>query len=635
LAGGQSAPASLQAIAPRQAVLVCYCPSLERLGETWNLFVPLLDSDDILLGTASAGLEELDKGFLRVWSARGGVTMGDLAAALPGEVLLGWMPRSSKGGAAFRADDWVLIARRLRDRDEAVRNLWQRVVSRMAKGGQSERLQLAGVAVEQVTWEENTPSELTVPRSRKGHTAPREFGASDGAKSISFDGIRRIERRALSLGLSENLVFFSPSRAERLGPWIAAAVEHTGAVGLNAGLRRTIQGSNEAGELVLALQATPPAWASSAQTDVERRLGARPDNVLLSQARLLNGVIARRGDQIILDAEATVLPMPGWAAQILATLGDGAAFSATDNLVGEISVRADLSRLWTTLHGVLDEGWPVVGFALDTFLAPLGGQNGDGAALLAATLGIRAATFSFRPSRTDEIGRSWAIAVEVRDRERFAQLEPRLETLLETFTFAPARYDVGPDGRLRGRAQTAATSAPAVVPRLCVAQWNSYFIIGGSRGALEKAIQAVSAKPAIAANPVRLRLLTDLLRVSRTERRPAIAFYSEATAGLAGGRVVGGRVRRTIQTPDGEIILDSPPPPRPSPSGRSSSPPTKSSAAVAPNLLARLVGAVVVESENSVRIRVGVQPVGAQTPGPPSNVKRPPASGEKRPTIQE
>jgi hypothetical protein len=629
-ADGEALAATLSTVAPRQAVLVCYCPNLRRLSDTWDLFAPLRDSNDTLLGQASGRLGQLDKKFLRVWTERLGCTMSDLAGALPGEVLMGWMPRISASGAAFEPHGWVLVARRLPGRDEAIQGLWQRVVSRMAKGGRIERRQIGGVAVEEVVWENDSPAELTVQgRSKKKIGSPTYSALPGERKSVSFDEIRTVERRAVSLGLSEQFVFFSPSGAERLEPWIRAALERRGAAGQTDGFQALIREANRTGELVLAIQTTPPAWVPSVETEAERWLGARPDRVLLSQIRLLNAAISRRGDRIVLDAQATVLPPPGWIAQLLGAFAEGAAFSAADDAVGELSARADFGRLWTTLHAIVAEGWPAVGLALDLFLAPLGGERGEGAAQLAATVGGEAAMFAFRPTRTEDIGRSWAIALPLRDRERFALLEPRLEQLLQTFAFAPAHYDVAADGRLRARAQATATTFSTMIPRLHIAQWDSRFVVAGSQTALEKAIHAVSGKTMADGVSTRSRALSEPVSDSGP-RRPAMVFYNEMLENSLGGVPLGGRTRRTIRTPEGTIELDSPPP-EPGMSTRQSLPPATQPTTVASTPIARLVGAFIVESENSVRLRIAVEPLGSRS----GEVKRPPSAGRKEPNIQE
>jgi hypothetical protein len=237
--------------------------------------------------------------------------------------------------------------------------------------------------------------------------------------------------------------------------------------------------------------------------------------------------------------------------------------------------------------------------------------------------------FAFRPTRTEDIGRSWAIALPLRDRERFALLEPRLEQLLQTFAFAPAHYDVAADGRLRARAQATATTFSTMIPHLHIAQWDSRFVVAGSQTALEKTIHAVSGKTRADEVSTRSRALSELVSDSGP-RRPAMVFYNEMLENSPGGMSLGGRTRRTIRTPEGTIELDSPPP-EPGMSTRRSLPPATQPTTVATKPIARLVGAFIVESENSVRVKVGIQSLGSRSP----ELKQPRSGGQRKPRIQE
>ena len=630
VAAGEPSPQTLLGLAPRQAILVCYSPNLAQLADAWEVLAPLRRSDNPVFAPFSDGLEQLDRRFLQVWGGRLGVTMTDLAQALPGEVLLGWMPRASADGRAFQPDEWVLVARRSPGRDDGIRELWRRIALKIGPSGRSENKQIAGVAVEQVAWEVVVPSELTAPRRpNRNRDLPRDFAQPRGAKSATFSEIRRVERHAFSLGWGETLVFFAASPAERLSPWIAAALQRGETAGLGASLRQSLREANAAGQLVLALQAIPPAWVAPAQSDAERRFGARPENVLLSQIRSLQLVASRRDNQLVFDLQATVLPLPGWIAQILATFGEGTAFSAGDNSLAELSLQADLGRLWTTLHAILVEGWPIVSVAVDMFLAPLGGEQAQGVAQLAATLGFQLALFVFHPTTTGEIGRSWAIAVEVRDRERFAQVEPPLERLLQTFAVAPAHYDVAADGRLRARAQATATTQPLMLAGLHIAQSQSHFVVAGSPVALQQAVGSLLQRPRPAGLAALDRRLADLMPQSSAVR-PAVVFHDEVMADSANGMALGGRLRRTIRTPDGVIELDSPLPDAAAPP-RSPSPSEKPLALAASRPIARLLGAICVESENTLRLRVGLESLASRASAP----SQAPPQMKREPTIQE
>jgi len=623
--------APLFALAPRQAVLVCYCPDLERLSETWRLLSPLRESEDTLLDPAATRFRRLDEEFLQVWAKRLGLTMSDIARALPGEVLIGWMPRIPSTVAAFKPDDWVLVARRSPGRDEAVRELWRRAVANMARGGRTERRSIGGVAVEQVVQEGALPSEMTAPRrSQKSRSRPMDPAAPNKSESASFGEVRKVERRALSLGLSGEHIFFAPSRAERLEPWIHAAIERQGTIGQNNRLSVLLAGIKNEGELALAIEATPPAWVPPVASETERRLGAHPEHVLFSQARSLEGAVFRRGDQIVFDAQVTLLPPPGWAAQILGTLTEGAAFSTPDGAIAELCVHADFARLWTTLRTVLAEGWPAVGFALDTFLAPQGGKRAEGMGQLMATWGGEAAMFAFRPAAAEERRRSWAILLQLRDSEQIALFDLCLKNVLQTFSRVPAIYNVSADGRLQVRTQPAPTTTAATLADVHIAHRDAHVAIAGSRAVLEKVISAPSLQPKASRIPEGSKWMSVLFPDSRSGRRPSIVLRKEIFSHSADGLFLGGRTQRIIRTPDGTITLDSPPP-EAGDSGRPAPPIAKPPAPLASEPLARLLGALVVESENSVRARMCLQPLGSQN----VEAKRPRLESQKRPVMQE
>jgi len=628
---GEPSQVLLPIIPPRQAILVCYCPNLERLFETCDTLTPLSDSDDALLGPATARLQRLDKELLQVWAKRLGVTKNDVTGALPGGILVGWMPGDSPNAAAFERDNWVLLARRSPEREQAIRELWRRVVANKANEARLEHLQIGGVAVEQVVWEESSEAELTArgrlrtPQSDLEGVAPKT-----GQKPGSFSQVTKVRHRALSLGLSEEFVFFTPSRADRLGPWIRAAGERQTTTEQSNRPFAWIGNASSAGELILAIQAVPPAWVPPVETALERYLGPHPEHVLFSQARSLEAVVTGRGDQIVLEAKARLLPPPGWLARIVGTLSEGAAFSAAPDAVAELCVCADFERLWPTFHAVLTEGWPAVAVALDTFLAPLGGEQGEGMAPLAAALDREVAMFSFPAAEGDDMTGSWAIAVQLRDRERFAFFEPRLERLLQTFSFVTARYEVMADGRLEIRGESAATTAPMRLPRVHVAQWGLHFLVAGSPNALEKAIVAVSGGQVASQVAVGSKLLSAVLPYAWSERRPSIVASVEILPHSPGGRLFDKQMRRTIRTPGGIIVLDSPPRELRT-SVPSHLPSVKSPETAAPKPVARLTGALVVEPESSVRVMIGLQRPDWQG----GDFRRPRPGRPKEPTIQE
>jgi len=623
---------SLLASVPRQAILVFYCPSLERLAGAWELLAPVRHTKDFGLTLASEELKRVDKEFLGAWAERLGLTMDDLTRALPGEVMVGWLPRLSQRSAAFDADNWVLVARRSTDRDEALLGLWQRVTARAAKEGKIVRRPVGGIAVEEVLWEERGGAQLSPGHGSRKRSA---FGEGSGrSESQTFSGIIQVEKRGMSLGTSEQYVFFAAARAEVLEPWIRAAVEGLGAAGSSDRLRSLVREGGASGEPVLAVKVTPSAWVAPVVSETERRLGGHPLNVLLSQLRSAEAVMTQRGDQLFLDVEATVLPTPGWVARLLATLGDGAGFSGGSDCSEEISLRANFPQLWKTLRTVLMEGWPAVGMALDLLLAPLGGERDEGIAQLATTLGSHAAMFVFRPTENDDPSRTWAFALEVNDPTRFAHFEPRLELLLGTFSHVPVHYTVTADGRLQLRSRAAATTAPATAPRLHLARWDSHFAIAGSPAALQRAVRAVSARPAESVDPAGPHPSLALLGESWQGKRPAMIVYHEVMPGAAGKLSFGGQTHRVVRTQHGTFELISPPAEgettgtqkrgeRPDPAA------IKDKELVSP--VAQLAAALVVESENSVRLRVGLRCL----EGGGGETKRPRTFGRREAIMQE
>ena len=668
----ESSPGSLIAAAPRQAVLVCYSPSLERLAGAWEVLAPLRQSEDPLLGIVSFNLAQIDEGFLRVWAGRFGLTLNDLARLLPGGVMVGWTPHVSKKEARFESDEWVLVAQRSPGRDQAIRAVWQQLIARVAKEPRIERHNVEGVSIDQVVWEEVLEARLGPKRRPRVPGFEREV-LSQREESATFNDVVRSVPLAISLGLSEQYVFFTPSRAQTLVPWIRSTLAGQAYAGPTERVSALMRQMSGTGDVVLALRATPPGWVPSSESAAEKRLGAHPLHVLLSQVRSVEAVLTQRGNQVKLEAQATVLPPPGWIARLLGTFIEGAAVSGVENSSGEISVCADFAQFWKTLHIVLYEGWPVVAIALDLFLGPLSGEGGGGMTQLTTALGARATWFGFRPTSPNEIGHSWAVAGDLRAPDQFAHLEERLERFLENFSYAPIHYQLGPDGRLMLRAGIEPSTAPLRRPRLHVIQWGSHFVAAGSRPAMERAMHAVSnpQPPASTLSP------WPLFRESWQGRRPSIVLYQELTPGPPDGMMGDGRMRRTIRTTKGTFELISPPKgaksdPRASSGaggtgissagpdsgdgagkkGKTMDPPVatgrrqdaaatayRQEASSAKQPTGRVVGGIVVESENSVRLRFEVSDYQSQAPGSatPATATQPPPRpvAQRAPTIQE
>ena len=103
-------PGGLVSSWPPQAVLVCYSPSIERLSAAWDTLAAVGQTNYLTVGAVGDRLGTIDREFLRRWSGQLGLTMKDLAEALPGEVLIGWMPQISDRKAAFDSERWVLVA---------------------------------------------------------------------------------------------------------------------------------------------------------------------------------------------------------------------------------------------------------------------------------------------------------------------------------------------------------------------------------------------------------------------------------------------------------------------------------------------------------------------------------------------
>ncbi|MCX8035968.1 MAG: hypothetical protein N3D11_02715 [Candidatus Sumerlaeia bacterium] len=608
---------SLLSAAPRQAVLLLYTPNLERLAAAWMLAEPLRQTDDWLARWIASPLDALDRRLLSSWRDRTGLALSDLARALPGEVVIGWMPAGGEKSSPPHMENWVLMARRDSNRDDVLRELWRHLATRAGAAGRVERRAVGPAAVEELIWAESTAAPPATPRRPR---SPGDRPASPAPDTSLFQEIQKVERRAFSLGLSERYVFFAPTRAETLSPWVRAAVEGTGAAGRTERLDLLLRDCGRSGEPLLIIKATPPAWVASSESEKERRFGANPARVLLSQTRSLHAVLTRQGNAVQLDAEATVLPPPGWAARLLATLKTGAAVSADNACRSELVFRADLPELWKALRSVLMEGWPTVAAALDLFFAPLGGERGEGIGQLASTLGDKALLYGFHLADSAGAGGGWALALAVRQTAAFADIEPRLADFMATFGHPPVRYTVSESGKLVPRAESPATTASAYLPRIHTAMWDGHYFVAGSKGALEQAMRAVAAQSK--AVPV---------------GAASIALRHEVDEAGEGFGPFGGRVRRTIQASDGTLLeLISPPkafgslpatvaaePPRPSPDEK-----TKSTAPP----LACLSASLTVQSANIIRIQIRLD-----SHAEPARVesKVPRATSLKQPRMEE
>lgn len=601
--------APLLANVPRRAILVVHCPNLQRLTRTWESLGPLRGLDDRWIGGTLKRLERIDDGFSRTWTQRLGLNAADLYAVLPGEVVIGWMPRASKTDAAFHADEWVLIARSSPDSETAARRLWQDMKNRLAPRGRSTRRSAGGVSIEQIVWETTRKAQFSNRRPPRIPGRHREEPPSRIPRN-GFGETVTVERHAMSLGFGNGLLYFSPSRAERLDPWIANRPGSYRTTRPTERLHTLIGQARGEGEAVLAIQAIPPAWVPPVESPREIRLGGNPLYVLLSQTRSLELVVARRDDRLSLDVRSTVLPPPGWLARLLATFGESASFSAAEDNTAEVVVNADIPRLWSTLGEVLAEGWPAVRVALDTFLAPLAGASGEGAAALAESLGTNARLLVFGPGAEDAGKASWALTVDLRDPQRFALLQPRLAQLLRTFACDLVDYEVTAEGALRERARATTGGVALRAGQLHGAHSPTHFTIAGSRTALAKAIRTAhrpSNRPPDSAGQAarvdtRRRSLSSLSAIQQG-RGPAIGLFYEAIPGLT----FGGPARRLIRGPAGTIELISPPPDEPKATPAPSKTERKRPATVRPQPAARLVGALVVESEKEVRLQLGLE----------------------------
>ncbi len=603
--------------APRQAVLLLYTQNLERLAAAWTLAESLRGTDDPLARAIVSPLDALDKRLLRSWSDRTAFRVQDLARALPGEVVVGWMP--PVGGKATLPDieDWVLLARRDSNRDDAVRELWRRIAAHAGPAGRIERRMVGPAAVEEVVWAESTAAPPATPRRPR---LPGGRPATPPPDTSLFQEIQKTERRAFSFGVTEHYMFFAPSRAETLSPWIRAAVEGAGAAGRNDRLDSLLRDCGRSGELVMVIKAAPPAWVPASESEKERRFGANPARVLLSQTRSLHAVLTQQGDALQLDVEAAVLPPPGWAARLLAPLKTGATVSTDDACRSQVVFRADLPEMWKAFRSILMEGWPTVAAALDLFFAPLGGGRGEGIGQLASTLGDEAALYVFCNSDESAAASDWALAVAVRQPAAFAEIEPRLAGFLATFGHLPVRYDVAEGGALVPRAESSAATASMYLPRIHTALWNGRYLVAGSKDALEKAMRAAAAR----SKAVPVSAASIALRHKVDEAGQVFGPFGAAT-------------RRTIQAPDGTVLeLISPPKaaggspaavpaeaPHPLPDGKN-----KSEALS----LAHLMASLTVQSANSVRIQIRLDS-SPKSAGVESNISR--STSPKRPRLEE
>ena len=612
---GTVGPSVLDSV-PRRAVLVVYCPNARRLAEAWESIAGLRDLKDWVLGGLGARLERIDETFVRRWADRLELEPGELSAAVAGEALIGWMPRVSATDAAFDAREWVFVGCVEPAGESAIRRLWSRAVERRAPGGRVSRRQLGDVSIEQVVWEETLHTRVDSP------APPRIEGRSDDEppdRIVRGEGVgdlTRVEQRAMSIGLGGGRVYFTPSRSESLEPWLAAGSGPRGAVRATERMRALIAQTRDDGEIVLALQARPPAWVPPVESAGEHRLGTNPVHVLLSQVRAIELALTRRGGLLRIDAQAMMLPPPGWLARLLGPLEPGASRSLPDDGAVEVVVRADVSRLWQAFREVLAEGWPAVGAAIDTLLAPLGESPGAGPARVAATLGPEVRLRVCGKDAQHPAQPRWALAFDLRDSEGFARCEPQLVRLLETFAPGTVTYEVAPDGALRERVQMTTAVVSQHARRLHVARSPSRFVVAGSRGALAVALQGVP----------RQQTETPALAIGAQGQQPSVLVHYESSA----GETVGDGVRRIVRGPSEAIVLISPPP-EGGATNAAAPAPTGDAVSGASPPVGRLAARLTVESPTEVRLEIGLQIPGRDAAA--SLPPRPPTG--KGPVIQE
>ena len=572
--------------APPRAILTVYCPDFARAGEA-------LERLATLRGTRVPATTVLPEEI--------GVTWQDLARVFPDGALIGWMPRLSARAAAFAPEGWVLVARRRPENEAALLGLWSQVAGKVAPGRRIERRRIGGVAVQEVAWERTRESSLSPRRPRN---LPKEYRESPPPRLSpeAFGEVAAVERRALTLGQSDAYVFFAPSRAETLAPWIEALAPKPRLGPTPDEQLRALLAGRDAREVVLALVAAPSALVPP---DAEpHRFGPPPRYVLLSQTRSLAAVLVRRDSGFGLHAKAAFLPPPGWMARLLEGLRPGAAVAGGGERALDVAVRADFTRLWAQCRAALDEGWPAVGVALDSILAPL--EAGGGVARFMTTLDGAA---RFLMLRNPGDGAAWACALALRDRQGFAAFEPGLDRLFSFFGFVPEHYSVRSDGRIAPRAEAAPTSAPALAPRVHIAVTDTQFVAAGSRAALEEALRVAAPGPG---------------RDGGSDARAAVSAYYELRDGPAARRLINGPLRRTIQTPSGPIDLVSPPSANEIAAG-SATP----EAAGPPRAV--ITGALTIESEKSIAVDVEIRLPERSTPG----AAAPPSPGPRPVKIQE
>jgi len=625
-------PSGLVSSLPPQAVLVCYSPSVERLAAAWDALAAVRQANYLTLGALGDRLARIDREFLRRWSDQLSLTMNDLAEALPGEILIGWMPQVSDQKAAFDRDDWVLIARRSPDRDHVVRRLWERMVATVAKEKQIRQQLLDGIVVEEIVWEEKVESRLAPkrPRSLDGDAVPPEAARPEAGRFVE---VIRVKHRAMSVAIGERYIFFAPARAQALTPWIRALASEQRTIAVEGDrLGEFIQEANATGELVLAVHVKPPAWVPPRKGATEQRLGPNPRYVFLSQVRAVEAALTRRENALLLDMRAKILSPPGWLARLLETFLAGASFSLADDCTVQMVARADFSSLWKTIRSILYEGWPAVALGVDMFFALPGNQTTttptDWLGQLPITLGNEARLFVFEETTGSLPTRSWALTFDLRDAERFSVFERRFDRLLERFSIRLARHEVGADGRLQQVEDQRPTTGPAFHSRLYSALWDSRFAVAGSRGALEKVVRTVSARSVVGGRTD--RDVSDLF-ADLWQGQAAILLCGSGDADRHGPIVIGDRVRRIVRGPQGTIELVSP-----LPDGKTSRPVatarTKPVEVGSAAPAARWVAGLVVQSATEVRLRMLLQGLSQTKTDAAARARTP---RPRQPTIQE
>jgi hypothetical protein len=640
----QSEPAlgPLSRIVPAQAVLVVYCPDVARLGDAVAMLQPLSQADDPVLRPVLKSFDEKGPLTIRLRGKDTGLTLHELAGALPDGAAVGWMPRLAGANVAFDSDNWVLVAPRRAGSDEALRRLWRQVAARVAPGSSVAQRQISGVAAEEVAWEDmkgKAQGDVARPKLEgfAGEPPPR-VRAKDFNRGASFN------RRAVSFALTDRYAVFAGSPAESLAPWLAAMTPKSAPAGPSRPpLEPLLARTANAGALVLAAHAKPSAWAPLETKP--GRFGANPGHVLLSQARSVEAVVTRSGEELSLHATATFLPPPGWVARILATLVGGAALTNAPDRTTEIALSADYPRFWTSLQDVMAEGWPGIGVALDTLVRSLLGNPSDNMSRLLGTWGYELRFLAFREPPGREGEPMWALLIALRDPQAFARFEPGIVRIFQTFAFVPVRYDLEAGGRLVPRAEATATSASGFAPRVHVATTRSHFAAAGSALALQKALAAAANRSDRTSPPVTLAGQTPSAAAPDAGRAALVLHYEIADHPSA-RFTFGGNFRRTVRTPDGTFDLFSArPDASPNnaaaqnaaaqnavarPEGRATTAPPP--AAAAPSKpIATLTGSLTVESERSLLLQADLRLLGR--PASPSESK--PSPGKRDLRMQE